>query len=193
MIAYFADANPWELAQKGGHIAQCTAVSVWMETARKLIAESTGIFMLVNPEILKKIDPTLGKKENKEVPRKVSHGNPTDVHGAGGGVGINEDRKESESLPNAVVNGVSNMNHQKIQKPVRNRPSNMISPPIGQGHRNQAVSMNMNTNHGIKRKMDELRAQAPPAPPQDDDSDDSDDSEMPPPPPNYYRKVGMRR
>lgn len=66
VVAYFADADPWDLDAVGN--GECTAVAVWMETARALIAESKGISTVVNPEILKAIVPDVGgKKEAQSV------------------------------------------------------------------------------------------------------------------------------
>ena len=88
VVAYFADANPWDLGAAGG--GRSEAVSEWMETARMLIAESAEIFTLVNPDILKAIDPALGQRERGGQTQRGGHGVDGDA--------LNEDRKVNEEI-----------------------------------------------------------------------------------------------
>eukprot|EP00483_Globobulimina_turgida_P011256 UN11278 len=59
VIAYFEDANPWQIYSEIGKekACKCVAVRVWMESAWKLVNDVANIATLVNPEILKIIDP----------------------------------------------------------------------------------------------------------------------------------------
>jgi len=77
VIGYFADANPWEMER-------CIAIDVWMNTARKLIAENDGIRVLVNPDVLSAI---CAEKKSKSV-----------------AAAVNEEKTE-DKVKNVVVDG----------------------------------------------------------------------------------------
>eukprot|EP00483_Globobulimina_turgida_P000298 UN00298 len=65
VIAYFMDANPWQIYSEIGKDKSCKCVAVrsWMESAWKLVKNVANIATLVNPQILKIIDPGYDKDE----------------------------------------------------------------------------------------------------------------------------------
>ena len=96
--------RPWPIAEHGVyalhlyinpflHSYQYPSLSTSIQIPslhRSLIAESAEIFTLVNPDILKAIDPALGQRERGGQTQRGGHGVDGDA--------LNEDRKVNEEI-----------------------------------------------------------------------------------------------
>merc|ERR1712187_1023468 len=90
VVAYFCDQNPWDMYRIGHD--SCIALTLWMQTAKELVQKCENIQMLVHPDVLKVINPDMGKE------KEVMNGNGN-VDGNDEKEIEEEDDDSSDSMP----------------------------------------------------------------------------------------------